>query len=66
MTYLKQELSDLLLRLLRGNERQEGPGRELKALYCSLLTAWHAESGQAEALIAIRYHARGIVAAAGA
>jgi len=63
MTYLKQELSDVLLKLLRGNERQDGPGRELKSLYCSLLTAWHSDTGQAQALTAVRMHAQSIVTA---
>mmetsp|Transcript_5819 Transcript_5819/g.9712 ORF Transcript_5819/g.9712 Transcript_5819/m.9712 type:complete len:110 (-) Transcript_5819:34-363(-) len=50
MTYLRQELSDLLLRLLRGNEHQEAPRRELKGLYGALLTAWHMDTGQIQVI----------------
>eukprot|EP00929_Paragymnodinium_shiwhaense_P024956 TRINITY_DN15210_c0_g1_i1.p1 TRINITY_DN15210_c0_g1~~TRINITY_DN15210_c0_g1_i1.p1 ORF type:complete len:1418 (-),score=288.58 TRINITY_DN15210_c0_g1_i1:278-4471(-) len=60
MSYLKQEIGDTLLRLLRnqgGASTQQG--RELKALYCSLLTAWHGEAGQVEALSVLRSYLRG-------
>jgi len=59
ISYVKQELGDVLVRMLRGNAgRQAGSGRELKARYCALLTAWHAETGQVEALVALREHLR--------
>ncbi|CAK9027214.1 unnamed protein product [Durusdinium trenchii] len=45
MAYLRQELSSILLRLLKV-DLEECLMRELKTLYCSLLTAWHAEAGQ--------------------
>jgi len=57
MTYVKQDLNDVMLRLLRSSERQEGIGREMKELYCSLLSAWHTEVGQADALVALRNRA---------
>ncbi|CAJ1380083.1 unnamed protein product [Effrenium voratum] len=60
MTFLRQELSSILLRLLK--VEQDGVGRDLKTLYCSLLTAWHAEAGQAEALSALAAHLRRILA----
>lgn len=53
MTYLRQELSNTLLRLLKLTDLQDSVLRELKALYCSLLTAWHSENGQVEALTAL-------------
>jgi hypothetical protein len=53
MSYVRQELGEMCLRLLRGNERQEGLGRELKGLYGALVTAWHTEAGQVQALTAL-------------
>lgn len=53
MTYLRQELSNTLLRLLKLTDLQDSVLRELKALYCSLLAAWHSENGQVEALTAL-------------
>ncbi|CAK0839363.1 unnamed protein product [Prorocentrum cordatum] len=64
IVYVRQELNDVLLRLLKGNERQLGPGRELKALYCSLLTAWHSEAGLQQALSAVHDHVIAVAAAA--
>jgi len=58
MTYLRQELSNTLLRMLKVTDLQEPLLRELKTLYCSLLTAWHAEAGQVEALTALSTHMR--------
>jgi len=60
VTYVKQELGDLLVRLLKGEQREEGPARELKGLYCSLLNAWHTDAGEAEALTAMRDHMHSI------
>lgn len=57
MAYLRQELSSILLRLLKV-DLEECLMRELKTLYCSLLTAWHAEAGQVEALNALAAHIR--------
>jgi len=59
LVYLKQELNDLLLRLLKANDRNDSAGKEmkseLKGLYCALLTAWHQDQGQAaHALSALR------------
>lgn len=56
--YLRQELSDALLHLLKSYDRQDDLARELKPLYCALLTAWHAEAGLTEALGAVAAHAR--------
>eukprot|EP00913_Durusdinium_trenchii_P030018 g28130.t1 len=53
----RQELSSILLRLLKV-DLEECLMRELKTLYCSLLTAWHAEAGQVEALNALAAHIR--------
>merc|ERR1712032_1624754 len=62
LSYVKQELRDTLLRVLNANrERQDGKGRELKALYCSLLAAWHDETREVEALRALRDHVIGIL-----
>eukprot|EP00927_Polykrikos_kofoidii_P036523 TRINITY_DN30841_c0_g1_i1.p1 TRINITY_DN30841_c0_g1~~TRINITY_DN30841_c0_g1_i1.p1 ORF type:complete len:1317 (+),score=240.23 TRINITY_DN30841_c0_g1_i1:59-4009(+) len=59
MSYLKQELGDVLVRLLR----LKGDGaanKQLKDFYCSLITAWHAETGQVEALVALQNHLCGL------
>eukprot|EP00438_Fugacium_kawagutii_P007200 Skav216233 [mRNA] locus=scaffold1994:9252:13075:+ [translate_table: standard] len=58
MTYLKQELSNTLLRLLKVTDLQDTVLRRFKALYCSLLTSWHAESGQVDALTALSTETR--------
>ncbi|CAE7643332.1 UBE3A [Symbiodinium pilosum] len=60
MSYLRQELSTVLLRLLKACD-QEDFGRDLKAAYCSLLTAWHEASGQVEALNAVAAHTRRVL-----
>jgi len=44
--------------MLKVTDLQEPLLRELKTLYCSLLTAWHAEAGQVEALTALSTHIR--------
>lgn len=66
--YVKQEIPQVMHRLLRTQtEQQDGSsGQQLKALYCSLLTAWHTDAGQAEALAALRDHTGNLVAALGA
>lgn len=52
--YLRQELNDILLRLLRASELHDEVKKDLKASYCALLTAWHADAGQVEALESMR------------
>jgi tetratricopeptide (TPR) repeat protein len=64
-SYVRQELTDLLLRLLKGNERQEASKRDLKGLYGALLTAWHTDAGQTQALTALRDYMENIDAADG-
>lgn len=54
ISYVKKELSDVMFRLLRENERRGGEVRQLKDFYCSVLTAWHAEVGQIDALTGLR------------
>eukprot|EP00928_Gymnodinium_smaydae_P002546 TRINITY_DN10914_c0_g3_i1.p1 TRINITY_DN10914_c0_g3~~TRINITY_DN10914_c0_g3_i1.p1 ORF type:complete len:596 (-),score=102.51 TRINITY_DN10914_c0_g3_i1:191-1978(-) len=58
MSYVKQELGAILLRLLKGADHREEGVQNLKDLYCSLLTAWHAEAGHGAAapLTALRAH----------
>ncbi|CAE7393264.1 UBE3A [Symbiodinium natans] len=60
MSYVRQELSTVLLRLLKACE-QDDAGRDLKVAYCSLLTAWHEASGQVEALHAVLAQTRKIL-----
>jgi len=57
MSYLKHELGDVIVRMLRV-QSAGAACREKKALYFSLVTAWHAEAGQVEALLALREHLR--------
>eukprot|EP00439_Symbiodinium_sp_Y106_P043203 s7534_g5.t1 len=60
LMYVRQELSAVLLRLLKACD-QEDVGRDLKAAYCSLLTAWHEASGQVEALTAVAAQTRKVL-----
>lgn len=60
LMYVRQELSAVLLRLLKACD-QDDVGRDLKAAYCSLLTAWHEASGQVEALTAVAAQTRKMI-----